>query len=485
MAISTDAAKAPTLSAASRWGLPAEAVANLADRLRNLWSRFSHCWHTRTRDSSENGYVYLRGLLTMETKRNFAHIARRILHPSEDGQALQQFMSDSPWPGQVVIQQVQAEITAKPAFQQGGVLLLDDTPDEKAGDHTAGAGRQRNGRLGTVDMSQVGAMLAWTNGTIWTWVDGELYLPKDWFAPEKADLRQHLGIPANRRFETKAQLGWRMIQRAKANGLPFEAIACDDFYGRDGRLRRRLDEAGLVYMADVRADTQVYVTRPDFGPQPPTYYRRRKHPSQPVTVQAVARCSTTHFQRVQVRHTERGILEDRFAARRVWTIRDGKVAEEWLVIRLEANGHHSYALSNAPADTPLSRLAWLKCIRYFVERCNQDAKSEAGWDELQAQKYLAWEHHLALTVLVTWFVAETKYDWAQTYARDPQLAQQLAVEVLPALSMANIRTLLQAVLPLPQLSPEEATYLVVKHLINRSRSTSSRLKAQRCSRDSP
>jgi len=32
-------------------------------------------------------------------------------------------------------------------------------------------------------------------------------------------------------------------------------------------------------------------------------------------------------------------------------------------------------------------LAWLKCQRYFVERAIQDAKSEVGWDELQARKY--------------------------------------------------------------------------------------------------
>ena len=59
---------------------------------------------------------------------------------------------------------------------------------------------------------------------------------------------------------------------------------------------------------------------------------------------------------------------------------------------------------------------------------------------------------------------------------------RLEVEVLPALSRANVREMLQAVMRLPQLSPEQATRLVVKHLINRSRSTRSRLKAQRRNR---
>jgi SRSO17 transposase len=71
-------------------------------------------------------------------------------------------------------------------------------------------------------------------------------------------------------------------------------------------------------------------------------------------------------------------------------------------------------LSNAPADTSPERLAWLKWVRHFVERSNQDAKSEIGWDELQAQKFRAGEHHLAMTLMATWFMAQTKYDWAQT-----------------------------------------------------------------------
>ena len=83
---------------------------------------------------------------------------------------------------------------------------------------------------------------------------------------------------------------------------------------------------------------------------------------------------------------------------------------------------------------------WLKCVRHFVERANQEAKSEIGWDELQAQKYRAWEHHLAMTILATWFIAQTKHEWAITHTRDPELAQQMELEVLPALSVANVRT---------------------------------------------
>src|SRR3712207_8752286 len=48
------------------------------------------------------------------------------LFRSDDGQALQQVMSDSPWSAQAVITQVQTDLAATPALQQGGMLILDE-----------------------------------------------------------------------------------------------------------------------------------------------------------------------------------------------------------------------------------------------------------------------------------------------------------------------------------------------------------------------
>lgn len=473
-----------------RWGLPQEAIADLGDRLRRTWSRFRACFKTKTRDASEHAWTYLRGLVGMDTKRNYANIARRVNGPQDDGQNVQQFMSDSPWSAQAVIQQVQEEIKATPELNRGGVLLLDESADEKAGPDSAGAGRQHNGRLGKIEMSQVGVFLAFYKEMVWTWVDGELFLPESWFTPAMAKARQRTGVPKERQFATKVKLGWRMIQRLQANDLPFEAVACDDLYGRSGWLRREMDGAHILYMAEVPESTRVYLTKPEFGVPPARPDGRGRQatrpkvlsPDKPVAVQQIVNLADTVFQRIRVRSTERGELDDPFAMRRVWTIRDGALAEEWLVIRHEYGQRYTYALSNAPANASREYLAWLKCVRHFVERANQDAKSETGWAELQAQKYRAWEHHLAMTILATWFIAQTKHEWALTYRRDPELAQQLELDVLPALSVANVRELLQATMPLPQLSPEQATQLVVKHLVNRSRSTQSRLRAQRTAR---
>ena len=127
----------------------------------------------------------------------------------------------------------------------GGYLLLDESANEKAGSKSAGAGRQYNGRLGKVEMSQVGVFLAYYKDVIWSWVDGELFFPEHWFSKKMEQERKRVGMPEERKFATKIELGWQMIQRAKANGLPFKAVGCDDLYGRSGWLRRQMDEAGV------------------------------------------------------------------------------------------------------------------------------------------------------------------------------------------------------------------------------------------------
>ena len=123
-----------------RWGLSSEAICTLGERLYEFWQRFRGCFKTCTRDTSGRAYDYLRGQLTMDGERNFANMARNMT--GDDGQALQHFMSNSPWSGPRVFRQIQAEITVTPALAQGSTLILDESADEKAGTHNAGASRQ-------------------------------------------------------------------------------------------------------------------------------------------------------------------------------------------------------------------------------------------------------------------------------------------------------------------------------------------------------
>ena len=412
----------------------------------------------------------------MKTKRNINNIARTAGVPEQN---MQQFISDSPWSGYDLISVLQQDITMHPHFQEESVLIIDESADEKAGEHSAGAGRQHNGRLGKVEMSQVGVFLSLTKGGYHNWIDGELYFPKKWFTSAYADKRKRSGMPAERTFATKLELALQMSKRAYANGVSFCAIDCDTWYGRSGEFRDALDQEGFEYYADVPSNTQVYLERPHiFHPLTKRGVPSKNHEviGIPYTVSEIETHEGIEWEDITLRPNERGKLRANFARVWVWTVRDnGSIRQEWLLIR-QAKKKTTYSLSNAPEDTPLFTMAQRKSQRYFIERSNQDAKSEFGWDEFQAIKYRAWEHHLALTIMANWFITETRLDWAQKYERDPDLLEKYETDVLPALSVANVRELLRATMPLPQLSPQQAAELVIKHLDNRTRSRKSRLR---------
>jgi len=228
-----ESANGPSVFDPQRWGLPMQAVAGLADRLRGIWARYRDCFKTKTHNTSENALVYLRGLLTMETRRNFVNIAQRVQGIDEDGQNLQQFMSDSPWSGQAVFDQIRQEVGQRPELR-GGMLTLDESGDECAGDQKAGAARQYLGREGKVDMGQVGVATGFYKDGIWTMVGAELYLPETWFDPAHAKLRQRWHIPAERTFATKPALGLQLIRQAKSQGLSFEVVGSTACTGETG-----------------------------------------------------------------------------------------------------------------------------------------------------------------------------------------------------------------------------------------------------------
>ena len=111
--------------------------------------------------------------------------------------------------------------------------------------------------MGTVDVCRVDTCLTYANGGLWAMVDGELFLPEAWFGAAFAQTRHALGIPQERTFETKIALGLKRLTRVKANGVPFDLLACDALYGRDRPCRAEVDAAGVLYAAQVPADTNV------------------------------------------------------------------------------------------------------------------------------------------------------------------------------------------------------------------------------------
>lgn len=341
---------------------------------------------TQTRDTSEYGLDYISGLLHLKTERTISNIARIAGVPEQN---MQQFITDSPWSGDDLIVVLQQDIGNHPHFQQESMLLLDESAEEKAGETTVGASRQHNGRLGKVEMSQVGVFLSLTNNGYHSWVDGELYIAQQWFEDEYATKRKRVGIPSERTFATKLELGLRMIKRVVENGLPFVAVDCDSFYGRAGWLRDAMAQEGLEYYADIPENTVVYLERPLItypATEKGTPSKEREVIGLAYPVKELVDHSRTDWETITVRPNERGFLRANFARLPVWTVcEDDSLRQEWLLLRQDKT-QTTFSLSNAPPTTTLTTMACRKSQRYFVERSNQEAKSDYGWDEFQALK---------------------------------------------------------------------------------------------------
>ena len=93
-------------------------------------------------------------------------------------------------------------------------MTLDESGDKRAGEQSAGTGHQYLGRLGKVEMGQVGVGLGYYKAGLWTLVDADLFLPEHWFDDDHTDLRQRLDISDDRQFATKLDLGLAMIRQA-------------------------------------------------------------------------------------------------------------------------------------------------------------------------------------------------------------------------------------------------------------------------------
>ena len=331
-------------------------------------------------------------------------------------------------------------------------------------------------------MSQVGVFLSLVTPAVNTWIDGELYIPIHWFEERYAEKRKAIGIPPERTFQKKPELGWQMIQKAQARKIPFQAVVMDDLYGRNGVLRQQLDEAHIEYYGDVPVDTQVYLAQPEVVYPLTKWEKPSKNPkivgAKAYQVQELGRDPTLLWQTIRLRPNKRGDLEAKFARCRVWVVYGTQVRQEWLLIRQDAV-QVTYVLSNAAEDTSLETMAWRKTHRYLIERSNQDEKGELGWDEFQTRKFCVLGTPIGDDHFSRMVYSRNSPGLDETLAQDPALLAKYEVEVLPQLSIGNVQELLRAAMPLPQLSPQEAAQLVTSHLVNRTRSRKSHLKKAR------
>jgi len=328
-------------------------------------------------------------------------------------QGLHHMLSESAWDRGNVRRQLIVDANAH--FGHSGALVIDESAVAKKGDKSAGVARQWNGCLGKTDNCQVGVYAAVTRDRVATVVDGELYVPAEWFAdPTRCAA---VGIPRDQAFRTKGEIALAMIRRLQREGLSYSYVVFDAGYGHLPWLLRALEDDGEKFLAEVHADQVIY--RGDPAPfLPERRSSRGRAPTRleaqrlPLTVSAWADMQpSAHWRRLSVRDGEKGEVVADYLTQRVW-LWDGKEQQArcWhLLVRREIDGTKiKFCLSNAKSDASLRHLAEMQVARHFVERGFEDAKGACGLADYQVRGFNAWHHHMTLVMVVLMFLAKER-----------------------------------------------------------------------------
>jgi SRSO17 transposase len=417
--------------------------------------RYHQYFQSHTVNIADKAFQYLKGLFQAD-KKNLERIEERV--PGTKYDPLQYFLSDADWDWKPVNDQIAVDVDKLLGGHGDSALYIDETGIPKKGKMSVGVSRQWCGQLGKTDNCQVAVFATLGCGRFSTPIDCRLYLPKVWTDDKKRCLKAK--IPgAEIVFRTKHEQALDMVFHARENGIRFNWVGFDGFYGSNPEFLRVLADNSETFMADVHKNQQVYIE----DPMPAIPEPKSKKGKEPTKLKAqtesirVDKLVKTQpdgaWKRIKVRETTKGKLIIDVFHKKVWLWDNKeKKARLWhLIVRREIDTPNEikYSLSNADPETSVKRLAYMQAQRYWVERPFQDAKNECGMSDYQVRGWLAWHHHMTMVMMAMLFMMEQR------------LRHQLEI---PLLSCTDIATLLKSMLPRRDITEEEILrQLEVRH----------------------
>lgn len=333
---------------------------------------------------------------------------------------MQHFITESNWDGRKVIDLVAQQVsTTMPKGKLTG-LIIDESGWVKKGDKSVGVGHQYCGNVGKTANSQVAVFGCLSNGDFASMIDTRLYLPQDWCNdPGRCE---EAGIPEQERtFKTKLQLAAEIIDHQVSQGISFDFISADGYYGNDASFAHMIGQKGYVYMLDIHENQTIYLERPELiiperttnkGATP----KRLKATTPNISVsQYLETLVDEDWQMLTVRNTTKGKLrgEYHFANVFIWNKGLNQIERRLLVIRKNISTKGTveikYSFTNANLDqyTP-EALAYMQAERFFIEHCIKESKQIIGLDQYQTRLWNAWIHQVALNFIVSSFMLKEK-----------------------------------------------------------------------------
>lgn len=398
-------------------------------------SDYSVHFVVRGKDVSKPARDYLSGLLGTERRKNMERIHGDI--PESNYQAIQQFISDSPWNQDALMEQVAQDANGMLGGHPRSCLILDETTFIKKGDSSVGVQRQYCGRLGKTENCQMGVFACLGLGDKACMVDFRLFLPESWSAD--AARCKKAQVPDDRReHRSKQELALEMVRAAHERGVSFNWVLADAAYGSGQDFCRAVEELGYRYLMDVISTNRVW----DADPEPKEAQRRetgrpsKRHAQTNPKAKKwkvgdwVAAQFPKKAREVCIRKTTQGELRARVWVTEAWVWEEGTATRperRTLVAREHDDGEIKISLTNAPAETSWEELAYMQAQRHWIERTFQNAKSELGMAQYEVRKWRGWHHHIALVSLAMLFVVKERIAHADTV---PLLSTRDIVELL-------------------------------------------------------
>lgn len=349
----------------------------------------------------EQAYAYLRALISPIERKNGWQIAEHGGAATPD--SVQRLLATAQWDADQVRDDLQRYVVEHLGHPEA-VLVIDETGFLKKGTKSVGVKRQYSGTAGRIENCQIGVFLAYASPCGRTFLDRELYLPKEWAHDPRR--RTEAGVPEAVTFATKPEIARRMLERAFQAGVPAAWVTADSIYGSDFSLRKELTERKRAYVVGVTSTQALWVW--DNGV-----------PQQRPIRDVVARAAAEEWVQLSAGAGSKGprVYDWNWGVVRASAFQGGWL--EWWVARrnLYEPTEITYYLACAPADTTLQMLVQVAGTRWAVEESLETAKGEVGLDQYEVRKWTGWYRHITLALLAHAFLTATR---AQAVGSDGQ-----------------------------------------------------------------
>jgi SRSO17 transposase len=391
-------------------------VKEFMNELSGFHEQFADCFQRS--ESREHFFKYMVGQFSPLERKSIEPIALAV----KDGnvRAMQRFVSDAPWADENMITKYRSLINDD-LGSPDGALIFDESGFIKKGQDSIGVARQYCGTIGKVDNCQVGVFAAYVSEQGYALVDKQLFIPQKWFTDAYFERRRKCKLPTETVFRTKPQLAVDMLGAiVKQGALPFKYVLADSLYGVSPEFIEAVEALpDKTYFAQVPKDTLCWLKRPMaitkeylWGGKTKTKTVLVDPDSKPIAVDELAKNINDYFwYRRKVSEGTKGPIIYEYSRRQIILSAAGLPQKTvWLLIRrtLDDEPQYSFFISNASTSTRLKTLVWLSGLRWAIEQCFEETKSELGMDHYEVRKFPGWHHHMLTCMLAHFFLWHLK-----------------------------------------------------------------------------